>query len=609
MRAVPRDSTLVAMPHADDVPAGFTIVKPIGSGGSGRVYLATQAPLGRLVALKLYSQDLTDENECDAFRRECAAARRVGSMPGVVTVYDAGVAGRRPWMAMEHYPQGSLADLLSRDGAMPPDVALTMAVELADGLRHLHAHGLFHGDIKPGNVLVGGDGRPVLTDFGLSAVRQARASMTADAFSPPYAAPEHLLENRYSAASEVWGFGAVVYEMLAGRPPFLLERGESLVTFANRVATQPLDTSLLDGAPAPLGALVRGALAKARHERPTIEELATSLAELRATLGWSTARPVLPPVADDETRSATTVNRPHRTVPKAAAVPNRPRRTKRLLAVAGAILVLAALGLWAYGGQAPHRVAATAASRGDAHDVRATRTPVATASTAPVRPAPTEASPAPVPDTAPPTGVPQTGGTRTVAPTAVIPTGGSTPAGNVAPVARPLQFGAFGTGLSYSGNLTDGLTLRTPTNDYSDLRGILVQTQACDARLDLDARIDSPGVDSPGYGLGVAPHGAVSGGDPQGWSMQFEWDGARGGFYHRAVELPDQAGQATSTTPVGISADTWFHLQVVTQNGSAQIFLDGVLLDGAAYTTGDRCGAPLLRVWGNVVEIRHLTVG
>jgi hypothetical protein len=358
---------------SDDVPEGYKLVKPIGSGGSSRVYLAQQLSIGRNVALKLFSQDLGDESQRADFTRECDAARQLGTSPFVVSVFEAGIAGRRPWLAMEYYPRGSLADLLRRDRKVDPQVALTLAVKLADALCTLHRADLFHGDIKPGNVLLSHDGAPVLTDFGLSVTRQAQSSMTLDAFSPPYAAPERLSANRYSAASEVWGLGAVFYELLTGQPPFMLRGGEGIVSFATRVANDALDPDVLATLPGPLRDVLTTALAKDRGDRPSIERLAADMRSAQTDLGWL---PVPPPTVDfaATTHSAATILRRRAPVPKPGT--RRAARWPMLLpitAVAAAIAVLVT-GVVVFGARPATRAASrsggqteTPSSAGSSH--------------------------------------------------------------------------------------------------------------------------------------------------------------------------------------------------------------------------------------------------
>jgi serine/threonine protein kinase len=251
-----------------DIPAGFRLLQPLGSGGSGQVYLAVQEPLGSARRPQALLPGSERQQHPRQFRRECDAARKLGPLPFVATVYEAGIGSRRPWIAVEYFAMGSLADLIRRDGRLAPETAVAIAVKLADGLAIVHEVGLLHGDVKPGNVLLTAAGDPVLVDFGLSAIRELGSSVAVDAFSPAYAAPETLKNGQYSESSEIWSLGCVLYEMLAGVPPFTPAVQEGMLAFIRRIAHEPVEVAPLDTAPEPVRHLVLRMLAKARDERP-----------------------------------------------------------------------------------------------------------------------------------------------------------------------------------------------------------------------------------------------------------------------------------------------------------------------------------------------------
>jgi hypothetical protein len=583
----------------EDVPAGYTIVRPIGSGGGGRIYLADQVSTGRRVALKLYSRDLTDEATRAAFDRECAAARALGAVPFIVPVYETGIAGDRPWIAMRHIARGSVADALAAAGHLTPPEAVHLAVRLADALQVLHDAGVLHGDIKPGNVLVDDDGEPLLADFGLATVlAAARASTTVEAFSPPYAAPETLEGGRYSVASELWGLGTVLYELLVGTPPFLPAPREGVVRFTRRVLCDPVDEAPLAGVAAPVRAVIRRALAKERADRQhSAAQFAGELRAAQRDLGW----PVTAPPADADARRARDTIVVARRAPAPPPAPPAPRRRRRWpvpVALAAAVVALTVGAGVLYGrsldGTRPASAVVGTSSGPSPGTSPIPAPPLPSRSGGSDRPA---GSAGPIAAPAAPAGTPST------VDSPAAPAAPARPAeSDRAP--EPVGYQTFGTGITASGEPGTTLTLTTPPGDYGDLRGVALRANVCTARVDLDVHLAAPARATPGYGLAFAPRGGLAGGDPTGWSIQFEWDGTR--FQQRVAVLPDQAAQATSAYPVGVRAGTWFHVRVVADPNGFAVTVDGTPVTGSPFRVGNGCGTPILRAWGSVATVRNL---
>ncbi|MDT3439078.1 MULTISPECIES: protein kinase domain-containing protein [unclassified Pseudofrankia] len=290
-----------------DLPPNFRQLVPVGSGSAGQVYRAYDEALSRTVALKLFTGPLTDDPAAlAAFRLECATLGRLSAHPGVVSVHSAGVTpSGRPWLCMRFVAGGALSKALRRSGPLTQAEALRTGVLVADTLAW--AHGLtppvLHCDVKPGNILLTGDGHPLLSDFGVSVwVASGRSSVTVKGFTQAYAAPEVLFHGRFSPRSEVWSLAATLFEMLTGTPPFEQLPGEGTGAFIERVGYGlPRDADI--GLSGPLRALLRRGLAVNREDRwPSAAAFAAAIRSTQAALGLpvtpATPAPAPPPSHD-----------------------------------------------------------------------------------------------------------------------------------------------------------------------------------------------------------------------------------------------------------------------------------------------------------------------
>ena len=201
------------------------------------VYLARDIELDRAVAVKLLAENLAGDPSFEKrFVREARLAARL-SHPNVVSVYDAGEDGGRPYIVMEYVEGETLADLLARRGRIPPDEARGLALQAANGLAHAHAAGLVHRDVKPQNLILRGDGTLKIADFGIARAAEATALTQAGTVlgTAAYLSPEQALGEEVGPAADVYSLGAVLYELLTGRPPFELESlDDSLPPWAGR---------------------------------------------------------------------------------------------------------------------------------------------------------------------------------------------------------------------------------------------------------------------------------------------------------------------------------------------------------------------------------------
>jgi serine/threonine-protein kinase len=203
---------------------GYKVLRELGRGGMGVVYEARQAGLDRVVALKMIlAGAYADCDELARFRTEATAVGRL-EHPNVLRVYQAGETNGRPFLALEFAGGGSLADRLA-EGPLPIRQAAQWAEALAWALDHAHQRGIVHRDLKPANVLLSGDGVPKLADFGLARSLDATSGRTRTGEvlgTAAYMAPEQAAGRTREAgpAADVYALGAVLYEMLAGGPPF-----------------------------------------------------------------------------------------------------------------------------------------------------------------------------------------------------------------------------------------------------------------------------------------------------------------------------------------------------------------------------------------------------
>ncbi len=266
----------------------YQVLGELGRGGMGVVLRGVRvsrgeepagAPAGREVAIKVLRDPLATVEEQLRFRRELDLLGNL-EHPGIARLLDAGVEGDAVWYAMERAPGAPLAQVIAREGALPWRRVAALGRDIARALAHVHARGIVHRDVKPGNLVVGPDGAPRLIDFGL-ARRPADRALTRASWvvgTPLYLAPEVLEEEAVSPACDVFGLGVTLLEALAGRHPFADRPGGVLaVALGFKHGQLPPARALAHDAPAGLEA----ALALATHplaaRRPTAEGLARLL--------------------------------------------------------------------------------------------------------------------------------------------------------------------------------------------------------------------------------------------------------------------------------------------------------------------------------------------
>ncbi len=261
---------------------GYDVLEQLDQGGMGVVYLALQPELERQVVIKALRRDLVQNKEVDErFRREAEAAGRVHHQ-NVVSVYDCFIWRGDRYIAQEYVEGADLRVALAAARRIPARQAALLAVALARGLEEIHARDIVHRDLKPSNVLLGKAGEVKIADFGI-AIEASDDRLTRMGYAvgtPPYMSPEQLMGDRVDARSDVFAFGVLLYEMIAGEPPFPEKDPGSDLSLVRRVQSghYPPLRKRAPQVPRWLGRLVRDCLRPKPARRPQ------SMSAVRAVL-------------------------------------------------------------------------------------------------------------------------------------------------------------------------------------------------------------------------------------------------------------------------------------------------------------------------------------
>ncbi len=331
----------------------YEILRELGSGAMGTVYLAQDLKLDRKVALKLLPPELVaDDLRRRRFNRESRALAALNH-PNIVTIHSVEEADGQPFIVMEWVEGRTLLELIPPRG-LTVDRALELAIPMAAGVAQAHAAGIVHRDLKPSNVMVRDDGVVKVLDFGIS---KTEPETVADGAAPwadltaegrvmgtlPYMSPQQILGMPVDARSDVFSLGVILYEMLAGVRPF---HGEGNATLAAAILQhQPPALERLAAVPPDVDRVVQRCLEKEPTRRyASARELRDELADVqRRRLSGGVALPIVPELPSPPT----TMMLP--AVPATLPAASPPRRTLRLTVVLAGVALLALLGaaaLW-----------------------------------------------------------------------------------------------------------------------------------------------------------------------------------------------------------------------------------------------------------------------
>ncbi|HEX9962366.1 MAG TPA: protein kinase, partial [Pyrinomonadaceae bacterium] len=330
----------------------YKIIKPLGAGGMGKVYLAQDARLGRKVAVKFLAEEFSAND--DRLRRFVLEAKSASALnhPNIITIYEIGEFGDANFIAMEHVEGDSLRRLVG-ERKIKLNEAVDIAIQAASALAAAHDAGIIHRDIKPENIMLRPDGLVKILDFGLAkqtgfphdtgetdgeALTRERV-VTAPGVvmgTAAYMSPEQIRGKKVDARADIWSLGVVLYELVAGRVPFTGETGSDMLAAILKSEPEPLSI-YASGVPEQLERIVEKTLKKDCEERyQVVKDLFLELKLLQKNLDAAAQNAGSEPLSASGRKAAAQTE-------KNGSFPRR-RRWSRI--AAPALLLPAALSIW-----------------------------------------------------------------------------------------------------------------------------------------------------------------------------------------------------------------------------------------------------------------------
>jgi len=276
----------------------YEIIKELGRGSMGIVYLGHDPQIDRLVAIKVLRQDrVTSEAFVTRFLKEARAIGRL-SHPNIVAVYDVGEDQGTIYLTMEYIEGRSLAEIIKEKKVNVHELK-EWAIQIADALNYAHNKGIVHRDIKPSNIIVQKDGHIKITDFGIAHIEDPNALQQTQAGeilgTPAYMSPEQVLGEKVDGRSDLFSLGIILYEALTQKKPF---KGDTLTAiFKEIIQTTPISPDKISKDVSPeLAQIIMKCLAKDPKERfQTGAELAEALKKLSKPMLTDSIKPVAKP--------------------------------------------------------------------------------------------------------------------------------------------------------------------------------------------------------------------------------------------------------------------------------------------------------------------------
>jgi serine/threonine-protein kinase len=257
------------MPAPGDRVGDYVIERPLGKGGEAAVFRGRDLRSGRPVVIKLHDPARLGEIAAfERFRREVAIAGRLRH-PGIPRLVEAHEDGRPPYIVLEYMDGESLRSIIEAQRQLPMTRALEIAINLSEVVAYCHEHSVFHRDLKPENILVD-DGRVKIIDFGI-ALLEGAPRVTWRGFSglvgtPEYMAPEQIRGERGGPQTDVYAVGVILYEMLAGRPPYRSPNPLATMYQHLNMSPEPL-RDLRGDVPVAVAAIIARAMRRRKEER------------------------------------------------------------------------------------------------------------------------------------------------------------------------------------------------------------------------------------------------------------------------------------------------------------------------------------------------------
>jgi serine/threonine-protein kinase len=257
--------------HRIALPSRYRVIRHIADGGMASVWAAQDELLGRIVAVKVLAPAYAADDRANRrFLREARAGARLSECRNVVTVYDIDEHDGRPFMVMEHFAGGSVADRLRSSRAIPRVLALRWLREAAEALDCAHRHDVVHRDVKPANLLLDERGRLAVGDFGIATVAtEASVTQTGQVLgTAAYISPEQARGEPATAASDRYALAVVAFELLTGRKPFDADHPTAQAR-AHVEAAVPAASAAGAGLPGEVDRVLRFGMAKEPARRPS----------------------------------------------------------------------------------------------------------------------------------------------------------------------------------------------------------------------------------------------------------------------------------------------------------------------------------------------------